>query len=190
MNETREQIIETTAELLEMQGYLGTGLNQIIKESGAPKGSLYYHFPQGKEQFTTEAVHRIAQTIEERIRTNLAAIDNPGEAVAEFILKVAHYVEATEFAKGGGITTVALESITTSERIREACKEAYDLWQAAVEAKLVQSGYEPQRAKRLAALIISSIEGAIILSRTSHSLAPMKRIAEELKLLLQSTHKS
>lgn len=106
-----------------MQGYLGTGLNQIVKESGAPKGSLYYHFPEGKEQFTTEAVHRIGQTIEERISTSLAAIDDPAEAIGEFILRLAHHVEATQFAKGGGITTVAPESITASERIREACKD-------------------------------------------------------------------
>ena len=47
---TRDQFIETTCNLLEAQGYHATGLNQIVKESGAPKGSLYYHFPEGKEE--------------------------------------------------------------------------------------------------------------------------------------------
>jgi TetR/AcrR family transcriptional regulator, lmrAB and yxaGH operons repressor len=52
---TRDQIIQTTCTLLESQGYHATGLNQILKESGAPKGSLYYYFPQGKEELAEEA---------------------------------------------------------------------------------------------------------------------------------------
>ncbi len=98
-----------------------------MKESGAPKGSLCYDFPEGKEQFAAQAVHRIAKTIEERISTSLTGTDHPGEPIGEFILRLAHYVEATQLAKGGGITTVAPKSITTSERIREACKDTYDL---------------------------------------------------------------
>ncbi len=58
VSSTRDQIIEATAGLLETQGYRATGLNQIIEESGAPKGSLYYYFPGGKEEFSTEASAR------------------------------------------------------------------------------------------------------------------------------------
>ena len=50
MSTTREQIIEKTCELIELQGFNATGVNQIIRESGTPKGSLYYHFPGGKEE--------------------------------------------------------------------------------------------------------------------------------------------
>ena len=49
MANTREIIIETTCDLMENQGYHATGLNEIVKVSGAPKGSLYYYFPEGKE---------------------------------------------------------------------------------------------------------------------------------------------
>lgn len=187
MSSTRDQIIETAVDLLEKQGYRATGLNQIVQESGAPKGSLYYYFPGGKEEFSTEAINRVGQEIAERIRTNLAAIEDPGEAVQAFILKLAKHVEASDFLKGGPITTVALEAATTSDRLNEACKATYEQWQAAFGEKLLESGFSEERSSRLAGLIIASIEGAIVLSRTSRSIVPLQQVAEELKLLLQTT---
>ena len=67
MSNAREQILQTTCNLLEKQGYHGTGLNEIVKESGAPKGSLYYYFPEGKEQITAEAVLQSGRVTSERI---------------------------------------------------------------------------------------------------------------------------
>ena len=187
MSSTRDQIIEATAGLLETQGYRATGLNQIIEESGAPKGSLYYYFPGGKEEFSAEAISKVAEEIAQRIETTLAAIEDPGEAVADFILQLAHQVRKSNYLKGGPITTVALEAVTTSERLNEACRATYELWQAAFAGKLVRSGFSPARAGQLAGLIISSIEGAIVLSRTKRSTAPLESVAAELRLLLETT---
>ncbi len=69
---TRDHIIDTTSQLLEQQGYFATGLNQIVQESGAPKGSLYYYFPEGKEELTAEAIERSAAKFSGIIRTELA----------------------------------------------------------------------------------------------------------------------
>jgi len=187
MSSTRDQIIETTAQLLEKQGYRATGLNQIVEKSGAPKGSLYYYFPGGKEEFGTEAVKKVAQEIHRRIDTILATVEDPGEAVEAFILRVAHHVRTSNYLKGGPITSVALEACTTSERLNKACRETYDLWQLAFVEKLVNSGFSSARSKRLAGLIIASLEGAIVLSRTNRSVEPLEHIASELKLLLQTT---
>jgi TetR/AcrR family transcriptional repressor of lmrAB and yxaGH operons len=187
MSSTRDQIIEVTAGLLETQGYGATGLNQIIEESGAPKGSLYYYFPGGKEEFSVEAINKVAEEIAQRIETNLAAIEDPGEAVSAFILQLAHHVRRSNFLKGGPITTVALEAVTASERLNEACRATYELWQSAFADKLLRSGFSRARATRLAGLIIASIEGAIVLSRTNRSVAPLEHVAAELKLLLQAT---
>ncbi len=185
MNPSREQIIKTTCELLETQGYHATGLNQIIQESGAPKGSLYYYFPQGKEALAAEAIFHAGKIITERIRTILDEVADPAEAVHGFIHTLAHHVAASGYRAGGPVTTVALESATTNERINAACCEVYTEWQAAFSSRLEQSGFEPKRAARLAALIIAAIEGGIILSRTEHNPAPLENVAEELALLIK-----
>ena len=68
---TRDQIIDTASALLERQGYAATGLNQIVRESGAPKGSLYHYFPGGKDEIAVESLQQGAQAVAERIREAL-----------------------------------------------------------------------------------------------------------------------
>lgn len=187
MASAREAFIETMARLLEQQGYHATGLNQIVSESGAPKGSLYYYFPDGKEGLTLEVIERTSTTIAERIRSNLAAGADAPEAVRSFLLGIARAVEATGYRGGGPLATVALETSASSDRLRGACEAAYRSWQAVFAEKLAADLYPPERARRLSVVIIAAIEGAVILCRTERSALPMKQVAEELYLLLTAT---
>lgn len=187
MASSREAFLETMARLLETQGYYATGLNQIVSESGAPKGSLYYYFPDGKQGLTIEVIERTSHVITERIRTHLAAKTNAAEAVRAFLSALARAIEATDCRGGGPIATVALETANSSEPLRAACNSAYRAWQAVFAEKLVTSGYDVLRAQRLATLMIAAIEGAVILCRTEHSAVPMEQVAEELSLLLETS---
>lgn len=186
MSNARDQIIATTCDLLELQGYHGTGLNQIIKESGSPKGSLYYYFPGGKEELAAEAINHVGQTVLKRIRDNLAAVDDPAEAVRGFIRNIAYNVEASGYRAGGPITTVALETASGSDMLRETCHKIYDDWRAAFADKLAACGYADDRAARLAGLIIAAIEGGIILCRTDRSQSPLLMVADEIGFLLEA----
>lgn len=189
MTTAREAFLETTARLLERQGYFATGLNQIVAESGAPKGSLYHYFPEGKEELTAEVINRIGQVIAARIRLNLAQPANPAEAIPQFIRTIARYVGESDCQGGGPIATVALETSASSERLRLACNAAYQSWQEAVGAKLIASGFDTARATRLATMVIALIEGATILARAAHSTAPLEQVADEVQLLLEMQNK-
>jgi TetR/AcrR family transcriptional regulator, lmrAB and yxaGH operons repressor len=181
---SREQIIQKTCELLELQGYHGTGLNQIIKESGSPKGSLYYYFPGGKEELAVEAVNTVGNIVLNRIRENLAEIADPAEAVRRFIANIAFNVERSGYRAGGPITTVALETASTSEALRETCRRIYNGWEEAFAQKLLDGGLERERAERISIFIISAIEGGIILCRTEQSPQPLEIVAEEMGKLI------
>ena len=187
MTTTRDQIIQTTCDLIENQGYHATGLNEIVKESGAPKGSIYYYFPAGKEEITREAVLFAGQTVAERIRMHLAEKTDPAEAVQSFVETIAHFVEASGFRSGGPLTIVAAETATTSERLNLTCREAYALMREAFEARLLAAHFSAERSTRLAWMITASIEGAIILSRTYHSGDPLREVARELGNLLRGS---
>jgi TetR/AcrR family transcriptional repressor of lmrAB and yxaGH operons len=186
MSNAREQILQTTASLLERQGYHGTGLNEIVKQSGAPKGSLYYYFPEGKDQITAEAVLQSGQVVSERIRAGLKGSSDASKAIHDFIIMVAENVERSGFAAGGPLTAVAMETATQSERINRACREAYGMLQAAFTEKLLESGYPNPRAEELGTFITAAIEGGIILSRTSHTADPLRLVAKQLQVLLST----
>ena len=184
MSNAREQILQTTCDLLEKQGYHGTGLNEIVKESGTPKGSLYYYFPEGKEQITAEAVLQSGRVVSERVRTGLTARNSPAKAIYEFILLIAENVEQSGFAAGSPLTAVAMETATQSERINLACREAYGMLQAAFREKLLDSGFSTTQAEELGTFIVAAVEGGIILSRVSHTADPLRLVAKQLKPLL------
>ena len=184
MATTRDRIIATTCALLEEQGYHATGLNQIITQSDAPRGSLYYYFPDGKDGLTAEAIEQTGRLVAERIRTGLAWHADAAEAVRAFVAFIADQVEASGFRAGGPLTTVAMETAATNERLNLVCRDAFARLQAAFAEKLVASGYAEGRAAELATFITASVEGAIILSRTRHTGDPLRRVAVELGRML------
>ena len=190
MNSTRDKIIETTSHLLETQGYHATGLSQIVQDSGTPKGSLYYYFPGGKEELAAEALKRTGALLAVRIRQGLSKRTDAAEAVCRFVLVIAQSAKASGFSTGGPLMTVALETATSSPRLNAACREAYQQLQAAFAEKLVRCGYPSARAAELAIFINAAIEGGIILSRTTHSAEPLRRVAKELgrQLMAEAEH--
>ncbi len=185
MVSTRDQIIATTCDLLELQGYHATGLNQIIKESGSPKGSLYYHFPGGKEELAVEAVSHVGKIVLGRIRENLAQIDDAAAAIPTFIRNIAIQVERSGFRAGGPITTIAMETASTNETLRQECERIYSEWQEVFVDKLLSGGIDAERARRMAALIIAAIEGGVILCRTRQSREPLEQVADEIQELIK-----
>ncbi len=181
----RDQLIQTTCELMERQGYHATGLNAILKASGSPKGSLYYYFPGGKEELTEAALEHVGRIVHRRIAENLAGIASPDEAIATFIRLLAVQVAASGYTSGGPITTVALETAATSDRLRRCCERIYASWHQAFQQKLQEGGIPPERAEERATLVLAALEGGILLCRTQRSPRPLEQIANGLQQLIQ-----
>ena len=188
MKKTRDKFIETTSHLLETQGYHATGLSQIIKESGAPKGSLYYHFPGGKEELASVAIQRSGEKFAEIIFENFSEKVALEDALRQFVLGVAKGVEASGFSSGGPLTAVAMETAATSERLNLACQDAFSKIQSAINTKLLSGGVPVEESANLALFITSAIEGGIILSRTHHNVDPLRQVAENLYQLIKVNH--
>jgi TetR/AcrR family transcriptional regulator, lmrAB and yxaGH operons repressor len=180
MNQAKREILEAAARLFEKQGYHTTGLNEIIRESGAPKGSLYYYFPDGKEQIGAETALWSAGQMVARIRFGLLQAEDPAEALRLLTLGIADAVERADFAAGSPLMMLAAESAVGSERLNAACREAYGQMQMAFAEKF--SGDE-----QAAQFVLGALEGAILLSRVAHSGEPLRRAAEHLYAYIKET---
>ncbi|GAA3045502.1 TetR/AcrR family transcriptional regulator [Streptomyces roseofulvus] len=178
--ETRDRLLDATQELLEAGGYLGAGLNQVIATSGAPRGSLYFHFPGGKDQLVGESVRRAGRAI----GSDLESLADSSTSVAEFAEAVLRHLgerlEESGWHKGCPVATVALETASTNDPLQEACSEVYTSWETALRARL--AGHP--EADDLAVTILALVEGALLLARTHRSTEPLHRVARQIGVLV------
>lgn len=177
-------MIETTATLLERQGYHATGLNQIIRESATPKGSLYFHFPGGKEELAIAALLAAGTATHCKIQATLQAENTVGDAIATFVLLLAQELQDSDFRRGCPVATVAMETAATSDRLRQVCEQIYHSWFNLVEQRLTDAGLDVVQVESWTMLIWSAVEGALLLSRTYRSVQPLKTVAIQLRFLL------
>lgn len=186
----RDQILMTAWRLFESQGYHATGINQIIKESGVPKGSFYHYFPEGKEGLAVEAIEAITDGIRVRVRTLCSSEPDCVAAVAGIFRDIARHLEESEFQHGGPLTTVASETATTNDRLNTACRQAYNAVNEELVNHLVAADFPERDAEELATMISASLEGGVILSRTFHSPEPMEHLAKQIELMLEARRAS
>jgi len=183
--DSRTRMLRTAARLLQRQGYHATGLRQILAESGAPRGSLYFHFPGGKEQLAVDAVRAMSARIARLIAQLLAAHQDPAEAVEAFVRAFAEILHASDYAEGCPIATVTLEAAAGSPAIRAACDQAYTEWERQLRDYLVTAGVPADGAAGLATLALAAAEGGLILSRARRDIQPLATIAAQLGAILR-----
>ncbi|SEW16134.1 TetR/AcrR family transcriptional regulator [[Clostridium] fimetarium] len=181
---TKENLIETAAKLFETKGYYATGLNEILAESGAPKGSLYYHFPKGKEQLALAAIYSEGEKIKSKVLVSLQNIENPVEAIVSIIEIIATAIDSDQKTKDMTISLIALETYLTSDVLRNACLEIYTSLENIYAEKLIKSGIDKDNAYKLGCVISEMIEGGITYSLVKKNGNPLRLIAEQIPRLL------
>lgn len=183
-SDTREKIISSARTLFRRHGYHGTGLAQIIEHSGAPRGSMYFLFPGGKEQVAVVAVADWTATLDELIRTTRADSPTARVWIERLAAHFAGELRDSDFTEGLPVTTITLDSVPGSAALTEACRAAYDTWLVALTEGLCDYGIPADRADGLAKLMLAGLEGAAVLCRAYQSTEPLDRIVSYVLSLL------
>jgi len=184
-NDTRTRILETTALLLRKRGYHGTSLNDILSASGAPRGSLYFHFPGGKDQLVIEVTRDSVAKVTERLGEALAAERDPAVAVHHIYQSVARMLEDNQFSLGCPIAPVVLDSPTDVPELADLCRSAFEQWIGLLREAFVRAGVPERRAQALALLVESSLEGLMVIARATHDRTPVNAVADEVAALIE-----
>jgi AcrR family transcriptional regulator len=179
----RERMIQSALLLMGSNGVEATSFSHVIEHSGAPRGSIYHHFPGGKAQLVAEATRYAGEVTVAMFNQTLTSGDPVSgvHAAADFWRKALH---DTDFSAGCPVLAAALEG-DSLPGAREAAQEAFQRFQDLHFELLTRAGIPLERARSLAAIAVSAIEGAIILARAQKSNLPLDRVLDELDTLFR-----
>ena len=172
---TRQHIVERTVILLAKKGLQGASFSQILEESGAPRGSLYHYFPGGKDELVLEAIG-LAGDQALGILDRLAG--KPADEVASAFIGLWRLV-LTRSDFGAGCAVAAVTVAAETPNLRERAGQVFRRWREKLGQLLESGGVPAGRGAALAATLISSCEGAVILSRAEQTLEPFELVATE-----------
>jgi TetR/AcrR family transcriptional repressor of lmrAB and yxaGH operons len=183
---SREKTIIAAAKLLRRRGYQGTALNDILDAGGAPRGSLYFHFPQGKEEIGEAALTMAG----EAVRQAIAGAAQTSATMEVFLVRIARGMAAdlmnSGFTEGCPIATTALETADHSDVLGAASRTAFQKWENEIKRGLERFAMTPEDAGAVSIAVLSQLEGALLLARTYRDLEPLNRAEQAIVLLAKN----
>ncbi|MGH3643490.1 MAG: TetR/AcrR family transcriptional regulator [Mycobacterium sp.] len=171
--DTRERILLAAAELYRRQGMPATGLKQIAATASAAFGSIYHHFPGGKEQISEEVIRAEGVRYALLVGEQLSAATDPIVGIPGVFEAAGALLEATDYAEACSIETIALEVASTNDRLRAATAEVFEDWTAMLAHWFAGAGLAEEDCRRLALAALGALEGAFVLCRSLRSTEPM-----------------
>lgn len=182
----RDAIVKAAVALFRQRGYSGTGLNDIVELSGAPKGSLYHYFPAGKSSIAEAAVRAAGRNVADTLNGLAEHHSTVGGLVHAYGELLAGWMADSGFRAGSPITTTLLETAPDEPAVTEAGREAFALWRQAISSRLAAQGVPAARAEHLGGLVVAAMEGSLVQARVERSAGIIQQCARELAGLLDS----
>jgi TetR/AcrR family transcriptional repressor of lmrAB and yxaGH operons len=155
-----------------------------VRESGAPAGSLYFHFPSGKAELASEAVTAAGHEIGRGIEFLLESSEDPAEAIGRMLDYLATDLRTSDFEHGCPVGTVALDAASAAEPVRLSCRAVFDDWAAIVADHLHEAGWGKRSAEADALVVVALIEGALLLARARRDTEPLEAVAQHVRSTL------
>jgi len=173
-------MLDTAILLFRRHGYNGTGFRQIVAESGAPRGSMYHHFPGGKTQLGVDAVTLAGQGIEALIDYKLQKYEGDIVTGIEAVWRwwVRHVEEAN--LAGCPVLAVAVEEHPEAPELTEAAAAVFGSWIAAFARGIERAGLEGEEASEWATFVLSALEGATGIARAYGDLGTLELVGRRV----------
>ncbi|WP_158817517.1 TetR/AcrR family transcriptional regulator [Methylocapsa sp. S129] len=187
--DSREKTIRAAARLFRQQGYHGTGLQDILKAAGSPRGSLYFHFPGGKEEIGVAAIAFYAEAVRAMMAAAAEASETAGRFLALVVQNMAADAERADYKEGCPIAAVALDTLGQSAALGAATRTAFQTWELEIKRGLERFGTKGKDPEAVASAVLSQLEGALLLARTYRSLEPFRHAETAVKGMVDVPHR-
>jgi TetR/AcrR family transcriptional repressor of lmrAB and yxaGH operons len=182
----RDDLLGAAAELFRARGYEGVGVAELLETSGAPRGSLYFHFPGGKEQIGVEVINRVGAATTEQFR-GLGQRDVDLDQYVDAVFKhTAKIVRERGFHGSCPIAAIAGEVGGSKTLLSEALQRVFTAWEKEISQAAEARGLSAKNAAEFASALVTTMEGAFLLSKVQRSVTPHLNAARSLKALAQA----
>ncbi len=182
----RERMVFSTAQLISRHGVANTGMRDVVEHARAPRGSLQHYFPGGKEQLINEAVDWAGRYAGKRVERLVAGMTRPSPSKL-FAAMVQQWIDQYRrdgFDAGCPVAAATVDWAEGVDSTRGAASGAFHAWRAPIGSALVEMGVPARKAPALATLMVSALEGAILIARAEQDVAPLQTVAREIGPLL------
>jgi TetR/AcrR family transcriptional repressor of lmrAB and yxaGH operons len=170
--DSKERMVVGARRLFREHGYLGTALSDVVTESAAPRGSIYFHFPGGKEELATEVTLLHASDRIADINRAAAVATTAAQLIELFMGLERDELVASGYREGCAVAPIVIEATPASDQLSNATRRAFQDLIATLAARFTEKGLPHERALQLATNVWTSVEGALILSRVLRSPEP------------------
>ena len=181
--DTRKKMLVSAAEVMRQRGAAGVTIDEVLARSGAPRGSVYYHFPEGRNQILTEALRYSGDSITAMIDD--AAGWGAKALLGEFVEFWERLLTEGDFTAGCPVVAAAI-GCDDDPKLSAEAGAILGRWCAALTRAFVNDGFEDACAASLAMMSISALEGAVVLARSTRSTDPLRQVGEQLEFLIKA----
>jgi AcrR family transcriptional regulator len=184
----RERMVFSAAQLIRREGVTATGVREVVDHARAPRGSVQHYFPGGKEQLVNEAVEWAAGYAASRVERFVAGLSRPtpSRLFAAMVRQWTGEYRTAGFGAGCPLAAATIDCADTTGSTRQAIAEGFTTWRRPVAQALIGMGVPARKAASLATLMISTLEGAIIIARAEQDNRALTTAVRELGPLLDS----
>ncbi|HVK82291.1 MAG TPA: TetR/AcrR family transcriptional regulator [Verrucomicrobiae bacterium] len=183
VSSAREDLLEAAVELFSARGYEGVGVAELLAKSGAPRGSLYFHFPGGKQQIGAEVVARVGAEVARRFR----GLHDSGVDLDTFIERVFEATAAESkdrcYEASCPMAAIAAGFGSDDAALADAVRGAFSSWESEIKTAALARGLNEINAGVFASAMLAAMEGAFITSKALATSAPHMNVARAIKAL-------
>jgi TetR/AcrR family transcriptional regulator, lmrAB and yxaGH operons repressor len=180
---TKTKMLISAADVLRERGAAGLTIDEVLSRSGAPRGSVYHHFPEGRNQILSEALRYAGDSITAKIT---AAGDGGMNLLQRFVEFWEQSLLATDFNAGCPVVAAAIGSAHEERQLAGTAAEILGSWREALTRSMVAEGIKADDAASLATMTIAAVEGAVMLCRSTRTTAPLHEVARQIEFLVRA----
>ena len=170
---TDQRIVRAMAELLRVQGYAATGLQQLARAAGAPIGSIYHHFRGGKREVAATALRQAGAAYIQLLPMLLDQHADLPTAIDAAFAAAADDIANTGWANMCPVGTVAGEIADTEPDLRQVAAEVIASWVDEGSRYLASRGLSQTDARAAMYALLTALEGGFLLARAQHAVEPL-----------------